>query len=104
MIEEGYVVEREYEGEEGKYMGDKENYDEVVMDIGMKKMEGIRVVERWRRRGRKINVIMMKERDRWREKVDGIDEGEDEYVEKNLNIEEVMERMREMIRSDEGNE
>ncbi|HMM62554.1 MAG TPA: response regulator, partial [Mesorhizobium sp.] len=61
----GYVVDKAFDGEEGHYLGDTEPYDAVVLDIGLPQMDGISVVERWRRDGRKMPVLMLTARDRW---------------------------------------
>ena len=78
----GYVVDRAYDGEEGHFLGDTEPYDAVVLDIGLPQMDGISVLERWRRDGRKMPVLILTARDRWSDKVAGIDAGADDYVTK----------------------
>src|SRR5690349_15892360 len=77
LVDAGYVVDRAYDGEEGHFLGDTEPYDAVVLDIGLPQMDGISVVERWRRDGRKMPVLMLTARDRWSDKVAGIDAGAD---------------------------
>ena len=98
----GYVVDRAYDGEEGHYLGDTEPYDAVVLDIGLPQMDGISVVEKWRRAGRKMPVLMLTARDRWSDKVSGIDAGADDYVTKPFHIEEVLARVRALIRRAAG--
>src|SRR5690606_10606357 len=78
----GYVVDRAFDGEEGHYLGDTEPYDAVVLDVGLPHMDGISVVERWRRDGRKMPVLILTARDRWSEKGSGIDAGADDCVTK----------------------
>ncbi|TIX99261.1 MAG: response regulator transcription factor, partial [Mesorhizobium sp.] len=77
-----------FDGEEGHFLGDTEPYDAVVLDIGLPQMDGISVVERWRRGGRKMPVLILTARDRWSDKVSGIDAGADDYVTKPFHIEE----------------
>ncbi len=77
LTDAGYVVDRAFDGEEGHHLGDTEPYDAVVLDIGLPQMDGISVVERWRRDGRKMPVLMLTARDRWSDKVAGIDAGAD---------------------------
>jgi two-component system OmpR family response regulator len=96
LVDAGYVVDRAYDGEEGHYLGDTEPYDAVILDIGLPQMDGISVVERWRRDGRKMPVLMLTARDRWSDKVAGIDAGADDYVE------EVLARLRALIRRAAG--
>jgi len=102
MAAAGYVVDRAYDGEEGHYLGDTEPYDAVVLDIGLPRMDGISVVERWRRNGRAMPVLMLTARDRWSDKVAGIDAGADDYVAKPFHIEEVLARLRALIRRAAG--
>jgi two-component system OmpR family response regulator len=102
LADAGYVVDRAYDGEEGHFLGDTEPYDAVVLDIGLPQMDGISVVERWRRDGRKMPVLILTARDRWSDKVAGIDAGADDYVAKPFHIEEVLARVRALIRRAAG--
>jgi len=102
LVDAGYVVDRAYDGEEGHYLGDTEPYDAVVLDIGLPQMDGISVLERWRRDGRKMPVLILTARDRWSDKVAGIDAGADDYVTKPFHIEEVLARVRALIRRAAG--
>jgi two-component system, OmpR family, response regulator len=102
LTDAGYVVDRAFDGEEGHYLGDTEPYDAVVLDIGLPQMDGISVVERWRRNGRKMPVLILTARDRWSDKVSGIDAGADDYVTKPFHIEEVLARVRALIRRAAG--
>lgn len=98
----GYVVDKAFDGEEGHFLGGTEPYDAVVLDIGLPQMDGISVVERWRRAGRKMPVLMLTARDRWSDKVAGIDAGADDYVAKPFHMEEVLARLRALIRRAAG--
>lgn len=102
LTEAGYVVDRAFDGEEGHFLGDTEPYDAVVLDIGLPEMDGITVVENWRQAGRKMPVLMLTARDRWSDKVAGIDAGADDYVAKPFHIEEVLARLRALIRRAAG--
>jgi two-component system OmpR family response regulator len=102
LLDAGYVVDKAFDGEEGHFLGDTEPYDAVVLDIGLPQMDGISVVERWRRDGRKMPVLMLTARDRWSDKVAGIDAGADDYVAKPFHIEEVLARLRALIRRAAG--
>src|ERR1043166_7295002 len=66
LTDAGYVVDRAFDGEEGHYLGETEPYDAVILDIGLPKMDGISVLEAWRRAGRAMPVLMLTARDRWR--------------------------------------
>ncbi|MBN8998413.1 MAG: response regulator transcription factor [Rhizobiales bacterium] len=98
----GYVVDSARDGEEGHFLGDTEPYDAVVLDIGLPRMDGLSVLEAWRRDGRKMPVLILTARDRWSDKVQGIDAGADDYVAKPFHIEEVLARIRALVRRAAG--
>lgn len=102
LQEAGYVVDRALDGEEGHFLGETEPYDAVILDIGLPKMDGITVVERWRAEGRIMPVLILTARDRWSDKVAGIDAGADDYVTKPFHVEEVLARIRALIRRAAG--
>ncbi len=90
--EAGYVVDKAFDGEEGHFLGDTEPYDAVVLDIGLPVKDGISILEEWRREGRDMPVLLLTARDRWSDKVQGIDAGADDYVAKPFHMEEVLAR------------
>ncbi len=98
----GYAVDQAYDGEEGHFLGDTEPYDAVILDIGLPKLDGISVLENWRRDGRKMPVLILTARDRWSDKVAGIDAGADDYVAKPFHMEEVLARLRALLRRSAG--
>ncbi len=102
MTDAGYVVDKAFDGEEGHFLGDTEPYDAVVLDIGLPQMDGLTVLEKWRRDGRIMPVLLLTARDRWSDKVAGIDAGADDYVAKPFHIEEVLARLRALIRRAAG--
>lgn len=98
----GYVVDRAFDGEEGYFLGDTESYDAVILDLGLPKMDGISIVEQWRQNFRLMPVLILTARDRWSDKVAGIDAGADDYVAKPFHMEEVLARLRALIRRASG--
>lgn len=98
----GYAVDAAFDGEEGHFLGDTEPYDAIVLDIGLPEMDGITVLEKWRRAARNTPVLILTARDRWSDKVSGIDAGADDYVTKPFHIEEVLARVRALIRRAAG--
>ena len=102
LKESGYVVDQAFDGEEGHFLGETEPYDAVILDIGLPVMDGITVVEKWRAEGRRMPVLMLTARDRWSDKVAGIDAGADDYVAKPFHVEEVLARVRALIRRAAG--
>ncbi len=102
LTDAGYVVDKAFDGEEGHFLGDTEPYDAVILDIGLPEMDGISVLEAWRRENRKMPVLILTARDRWSDKVSGIDAGADDYVTKPFHVEEVLARIRALIRRSVG--
>jgi two-component system OmpR family response regulator len=98
----GYVVDSAKDGEEGHYLGDTEPYDAVVLDLGLPQMDGVRVLEKWRKAGKTMPVLILTARDRWSEKVQGFDAGADDYVTKPFYTEEILARLRALLRRASG--
>ena len=98
----GYVVDTAKDGEEGHFLGDTEPYDAIVLDLGLPIMDGVSVLEKWRRAGRKTPVLILTARDRWSDKVAGFDAGADDYVAKPFHMEEVLARIRALVRRSAG--
>ena len=100
--EAGYAVDTALDGEEGHFLGDTEPYDAVILDIGLPEMDGLTVLETWRKDGRNMPVLMLTARDRWSDKVAGIDAGADDYLAKPFHMEEMLARLRALIRRSSG--
>jgi len=102
LDETGYAVDVADNGEDGHHLGDTEAYDAVILDLGLPVIDGVTVLERWRRAGRAMPVLILTARDEWREKVAGFDAGADDYVTKPFRMEEVLARLRALIRRSTG--
>mgnify|MGYP001259453926 FL=1 len=98
----GYAVDAASDGEEGFFLGDTEPYDVVILDLGLPKMDGISVLEQWRRASRNMPVIILTARDRWSDKVAGMDAGADDYLAKPFHMEELLARVRAQVRRASG--
>jgi len=98
----GYSVDVAYDGEEGEFLGDTEPYDAVILDLGLPKIDGVTVLKRWRTAGHAMPVLILTARDTWSEKVAGFDAGADDYVPKPFHMEEVLARLRALIRRSAG--
>ena len=98
----GYVVDKAMDGEEGHYLGETEPYDAVILDLGLPILDGVSVLEKWRRAGKKMPVLILTARDRWSDKVAGFDAGADDYVAKPFQMEEVLARIRALLRRSAG--
>ena len=97
-----YVVDVAYDGEEGLFLGDTEHYDVVILDLGLPKMDGIDVLERWRDKGNDVPVLILTSRHTWREKVAGLRAGADDYLAKPFEYEELLARVEALIRRATG--
>jgi two-component system OmpR family response regulator len=102
LEEAGYAVDVAHDGEEGHFLGDTEPYDAAILDLGLPVLDGLSVLDRWRQAGRNMPVLVLTARDRWSEKVSGIDAGADDYVTKPFRMEEVLARVRALIRRAAG--
>jgi len=98
----GFVVEREADGEIAWYRGDTEAFDVIILDLGLPTLDGLTVLKRWRRAGRNAPILILTARGHWDERVDGIEAGADDYVVKPFRIEEVVARVRALIRRSAG--
>jgi two-component system, OmpR family, response regulator len=98
----GYVVDKALDGEEGHFLGETEPYDAVILDLGLPVLDGVSVLEKWRRAGKKMPVLILTARDRWSDKVAGFDAGADDYVTKPFHMEEILARIRALVRRTAG--
>jgi DNA-binding response OmpR family regulator len=98
----GYLVETVGDGEEAWFRGDTEDYDLVVLDLGLPKIDGLTVLKRWRAGGRNMPVLVLTARGAWSERVEGIDAGADDYLPKPFHMEELLARVRALIRRSAG--
>ncbi|MEP1230002.1 MAG: response regulator transcription factor [Litorimonas sp.] len=98
----GYAVDIANDGEEGHYLGDTEPYDAVVLDLGLPLIDGVSVLQKWRADGKTFPVLILTARDQWSEKVAGFDAGADDYLTKPFHTEELMARLRALMRRASG--
>ena len=98
----GYVVESADEGEEAQFLGETEDYDAVVLDLGLPGVDGLTVLQRWRAAGRAMPVLVLTARDTWRDKVTGLRAGADDYLAKPFELEEMVARVEALIRRAAG--
>ena len=98
----GYAVDCASDGERADFLGQTEQYDAVVLDLGLPKIDGLTVLRRWRDAGIAAPVLVLTARGSWHEKVQGIDGGADDYVSKPFRMEELLARLRALIRRASG--
>lgn len=97
-----YVVSYAADGEEADFFGFTEDYDAVILDLGLPRLDGLTVLKNWRREGRNFPVLILTARGSWQDKVEGIDNGADDYLAKPFEMEELLARLRSIIRRQNG--
>jgi two-component system OmpR family response regulator len=102
LVQAGYAVDRAFDGEDGWFLGDTEPYDAVVLDLGLPRKDGVSVLGEWRKAGRTMPVLILTARDSWSDKVSGFDAGADDYVAKPFHMEEILARLRALLRRAAG--
>jgi two-component system OmpR family response regulator len=102
FVEAGYAVDHAADGERADFLAQTEMYDAMVLDLGLPKIEGLTLLRNWREAGLRTPVLVLTARGSWHDKVRGIDGGADDYVSKPFRIEEVLARLRALIRRASG--
>jgi two-component system OmpR family response regulator len=98
----GYAVDLATDGEDGHYLGSTENYDAVILDLGLPEVDGLTVLDRWRKEAKKMPVLVLTARDSWSDKVAGLDAGADDYLVKPFDLDELSARVRAVARRRAG--
>lgn len=99
---EGFVVDIATNGEDAQHLGETETLDAVVLDLGLPKKDGTSVLRAWREGGRSFPVLILTARDNWSDKVAGFKAGADDYLVKPFRVEELVMRLRAMVRRAAG--
>jgi two-component system, OmpR family, response regulator len=102
IAEAGYAVDHAADGERADFLAQTEQYDAMVLDLGLPKIDGLTLLQKWRDSGVATPVLVLTARGSWHEKVRGIDGGADDYVSKPFRIEEVLARLRALMRRASG--
>lgn len=102
LLSENYTVDSANDGIDGLYLGSNEPFDAIILDLGLPKLDGLSVLKKWRSQGMNTPVLILTARDSWHEKVAGIDAGADDYLTKPFHLEELLARLRALIRRTEG--
>ena len=102
LADAGYAVDEAGNGIDAQHLGETESFDAAVLDLGLPALDGLSVLRRWRASGRTMPVLILTARDSWHEKVTGIDAGADDYLAKPFHMEELLARLRALIRRAQG--
>lgn len=102
LRDENFVVDIAETGEDGQHLGETECYDVAVLDLGLPKVPGVEVLLRWRKQQRHFPVLILTARDGWTDKVDGFKAGADDYLTKPFRVEELVMRLRALVRRAAG--
>ncbi len=102
LTEAGYAVDRAIDGQQADFLANTEQYDAVILDLGLPKIDGLTLLRQWRSAGMLAPVLILTARGSWHEKVQGIDGGADDYVSKPFRMEEILARIRALIRRTSG--
>jgi two-component system, OmpR family, response regulator len=98
----GFAVDICGDGEHAWFLGDTEDFDVVILDLGLPKLDGLTVLKRWRDASRNMPVIVLTARDGWTSRVEGINAGADDYLTKPFQMEELIARVRAVLRRTHG--
>ena len=98
----GYIVDHETSGQEVWFKGDTEDYAAVILDLGLPEMDGLSILKKWRENNRGFPILILSARGSWSERVDGIDAGADDYLPKPFEMDELLARLRSIIRRSVG--
>jgi two-component system OmpR family response regulator len=98
LTDAGYTVDTADNGEDGQFMGETEPYDLAILDLGLPKIDGLTVLKTWRKQGSSLPVLILSARDRWSEKVEGLDVGANDYLTKPFHMAELLARVRAHVR------
>jgi len=102
LSNEGYALDSSATGEEGLYLGNETAYDIAVVDIGLPDITGLEVIRRWRANERQFPILILTAKGRWQEKVEGLEAGADDYMAKPFHFEELMARIKALVRRSAG--
>lgn len=102
MQQQGYAVDTAEDGESGYFMGSEYPFDLAIVDLGLPKLSGIEVIQKWRESDKRFPVLILTARGSWQDKVEGLESGADDYLVKPFHNEELLARTRALLRRSAG--
>ena len=102
LQEQGWAVDSAADGRDGQWMGEEYPLDVAIVDLGLPLINGLDVIKHWRNKDKRFPVLILTARDRWQDKVEGLEAGADDYLAKPFNIEELLARLRALVRRSAG--
>ncbi len=102
LVEAGYAVDSAADGEEGAFMGAEYALDVAIVDLGLPQRSGLEIIREWRAADKRFPVLILTARDRWQDKVEGLEAGADDYLTKPFNMQELLARLRALLRRSAG--
>ena len=102
LTEAGFVTDHAADGNKGWFLGDTQSYDAAILDLGLPALSGIEILKRWRQAGNRMPVLIVTGRSGWVERVHGLNAGADDYLEKPFQIQELVARLRALLRRSSG--
>jgi len=102
LIKQGYAVDEASNGQDGAFLGNEHNYDAAIVDLGLPDISGLQIIEQWRNNNRSFPILILTARGKWQEKVEGLEVGADDYLVKPFHYEELLARIKALVRRSTG--
>jgi len=102
LVKQGYAVDEANNGKDGAFLGDEYDYDATIVDIGLPDITGLQVIQQWRKNNRNFPILILTARGKWQEKVEGLEAGADDYLVKPFHYEELLARIKALVRRSSG--
>ena len=102
LKKQGYAVDEAGNGQDGLFLGDEHNYDTAIVDIGLPDISGLEIINKWRKNNRNFPILILTARGKWQEKVEGLEAGADDYLVKPFHYEELLARIKALVRRSSG--
>ena len=102
LTKQGYAIDEASNGQDGLFLGNEHDYDATIVDIGLPDISGLEIIEQWRKNNRTFPILILTARGKWQEKVEGLEVGADDYLVKPFHFEELLARIKALVRRSSG--